>query len=129
MAWVSPLRTRNAWRRTSRAGHLCACSTIGAHRSPASSSTTLVDGSSPLRFRHSSKRCACEEPDKAPLSDTTTATPPNQEGLSNASHEHEDPAVVHGNIRVNPGADRPAWAFPVFRSQVPYEGFIGVQRA
>src|SRR6266852_3776369 len=57
MAWVWPLCRRSTRCRTSRAGHWYACSRIGAPRSPASSSTTPVNGSYQRHSRRSSKPC------------------------------------------------------------------------
>src|SRR5712664_4686348 len=57
MAWVSRSCRRTAPRRTSRVGSSCACSRIGARRSRASFSTTLVNGSYQRHSRRSSKPC------------------------------------------------------------------------
>ena len=51
------------WHPTSRVGHSCACSKIGARRSPAISCITRAGGSSRPHFRLSSKlfACSCNE--------------------------------------------------------------------
>src|SRR2546426_455158 len=59
MAWVWRSCRRTVPRRTSRAGSSCACSKIGARRSPVSSSTTPVSGSYQQHSRRSSKPCVC----------------------------------------------------------------------
>src|SRR5438046_1974071 len=68
MAWVWRLCRRSTRCLTARVGHWCACSRIGARRSPASSSTTPVSDSYQRLSRRSSKPCASASKRKhAPL--------------------------------------------------------------
>jgi DNA-binding transcriptional LysR family regulator len=56
---VWPFRSRSTWRRTSRVAHWCVFSRTRARRSPASSFTTPVGGSSRPHSRSSSRLFAC----------------------------------------------------------------------
>src|SRR5712691_5790369 len=67
MAWAWRFWATSARRRTSRVGHSCACSRIGARRSPASSSITQVNGSYRRHSRRSSRICASDRKKTRPL--------------------------------------------------------------